>query len=356
MDFFSTPVLPTASDNQIRYDGPDPDQYHDPEAVAMVAGGTLANRIGRRYGMGATIIPRHVDGVNAQFTHDPETKLVCIDPDLNGQNQVMVDLVAATKDKNRWNACIQAARKVQRTKRAATAQVFAVVAGKEGRPSAQPSSPTADEGLTIPSQLPDFVWEDAPVKSAVVEAPPTPLATTQTWAAPASNPVAVGPARIAPANWGQAPAAAATLAAPAGPTPVVPTLATPAPPTAATPPTGLLDTLRSPADIGQRVGPVPVKQQVQFEIERPGFGVTQATFRYTDVIRSAGSLVLVYHKSYEGERYLPLELEQPLALHVQGTSQVFMVETTGILFEYADYMYCVLMIVKETQLDGHGPT
>lgn len=102
----------------------------------------------------------------------------------------------------------------------------------------------------------------------------------------------------------------------------------------------------------QQVAMSPVMLQpdkiVTFEVT--GIGVFQAP--YTDVILQGGMLILVFDHAAAGKMcYFPNftttdSSQQPpaVAMRVEGSSAVYLVETTGIQFKHGTVEYCVLLI------------
>lgn len=89
---------------------------------------------------------------------------------------------------------------------------------------------------------------------------------------------------------------------------------------------------------------------VTFEVT--GLGVFQAP--YTDVILQGEMLILVFDHAAAGKMcYFPNfttsdSTKQPpaVALRVEGSSTVYLVETTGIQFKHGTVEYCVLLIAQ----------
>ena len=89
---------------------------------------------------------------------------------------------------------------------------------------------------------------------------------------------------------------------------------------------------------------------VTFEVT--GIGVFQAP--YTDVILQGSMLILVFDHAAAGKMcYFPNfttadNSQQPpaVAMRVEGSSAVHLVETTNIQFKHGAIEYCVLLIVQ----------
>lgn len=135
------------------------------------------------------------------------------------------------------------------------------------------------------------------------------------------------------------------------------------PPASFTSPGGLLGALRpqathqsQPPTVGGRAAaaapePLPLPLiEVVFELQRPGFGQIRHTARYNAVVRNLAALVVGYHVSQVGERYLPVAVDGDMAAQVVGQPTVYGVVATGITFTHADWEYCVLLITNEANI------
>lgn len=94
---------------------------------------------------------------------------------------------------------------------------------------------------------------------------------------------------------------------------------------------------------------LPPTLEVTFEIEH--FGTHRAV--YHDVIVEPGFIVLVYKTAYRGSRYFPETARAdapPMALHVEGRPQVYLVHTTGVHYVYDDAEFCVLLVERAATL------
>lgn len=102
--------------------------------------------------------------------------------------------------------------------------------------------------------------------------------------------------------------------------------------------------------------PVVTGKIVTFDVS--GIGTFQAP--YADVIQQGMMLILVFDHANTGQMcYFPdfsstmSEESLPLvALRVNGTRTVHMVETTGVRFRHMSLEYCVLFITQSAQEDG----
>lgn len=106
-----------------------------------------------------------------------------------------------------------------------------------------------------------------------------------------------------------------------------------------------------PPEFGpQRV--LPPQHLITFEIEH--FGIHRA--RYHDVLSIQGFLVLIYDSAYQGGEgmYVPPSGDDapPMALHVEGSNEVHLVHTTGIVYSYGGHEFCVLLVERSVPAEA----
>ena len=120
------------------------------------------------------------------------------------------------------------------------------------------------------------------------------------------------------------------------------------PPTPGMPPGALFDAFMKQHNGHTGGAPISDKPCYRVNFEIQGWGSHRAL--YHDVVLAGGALVLVYRAdTAEAEAYWPPAGEEapPLALHVEGTSVVYLVHPTGIRFVHQAYEYCLLLVERE---------
>jgi hypothetical protein len=90
--------------------------------------------------------------------------------------------------------------------------------------------------------------------------------------------------------------------------------------------------------------------EVIFQLQ--GFGEHRAYFH--DVVVEPGFMVLIYRTGYRGSKWFPPVSpepgKRPIAINIAGTTEVYLVHTTGVQYVYGETEHCVLMVERVGQL------
>jgi hypothetical protein len=95
--------------------------------------------------------------------------------------------------------------------------------------------------------------------------------------------------------------------------------------------------------------PLAPQQRVTFDV--PGYGPIEAF--YHKVTRKDDFIILAYDTGFTGPRSFPRHSAQQLAMHIFGTDQLFLIETTGRVWEEDGVERCMLNIKKEGSYNAY---